>query len=259
MPRSSYSYKKKLKPDEEELRGKLKALAEEKPKYGYRMLHVLLRRKGFAINHKRTERLYAEEKLSLRRKKKRRKTGSMYRSEVPKSERRNHIWSMDFVSDAASNGRKLKMLNVVDTFSRKCLDILVDTSINGYRVCRALDEVVEREGPPEMIIVDNGPEFSGRALDEWAYRKGIKLHFIRPGKPVENAYIESFNGRLREECLNSHWFMSLDHARSIISDWKDEYNDFRPHSSLGNLTPNEFIRRKEGQNQQDRVLEYSNS
>lgn len=258
MPRSSYAYKRKLKPDEEEIRNKLKELAEAKPKYGYRMLHVLLRRKGYAINHKRTERIYGEEKLSLRKKRKRRKTGSMYRTEVPKSKRQNQIWSMDFVSDAISSNRKLKMLTVVDTFTRKCLDILVDTSINGYRVCRVLDEIVVREGSPDMIIVDNGPEFTGRALDEWAYRKGIKIHFIRPGKPVENAYIESFNGRLREECLNSHWFTSLDHARSLVSDWKSDYNENRPHSSLGYLSPNEFIR-KEASNQQDCVLEFSNS
>lgn len=258
IPRSSYSYKKKLKPDEEELRNKLKELAEAKPKYGYRMLHVLLKRKGYVINHKRTERVYSEEKLALRKKRKRRKTGSMYRTEVPKSERQNHIWSMDFVSDAVTGNRKLKMLTVVDTFTRKCLDILVDTSINGYRVCRVLDEIVEREGNPGMIIVDNGPEFTGRALDEWAYRKGIKIYFIRPGKPVENAYIESFNGRLREECLNSHWFTSLDHARSIVSDWQEDYNENRPHSSLGYLSPKEFIR-KEASNQQVCVLEYSNS
>ena len=258
MPRSSYAYKKKHKPDEEEIRNKLKELAEAKPKYGYRMLHVLLRRKGYVINHKRTERIYGEEKLSLRKKRKRRKTGSMYRTEVPKSERQNHIWSMDFVSDAVSSNRKIKMLTVVDTFTRKCLDILVDTSINGYRVCRVLDEIVLREGQPEMIIVDNGPEFSGRALDEWAYRKGIKIHFIRPGKPVENAFIESFNGRLREECLNSHWFTSVDHAKSLVSEWKSDYNENRPHSSLGYLSPNEFIR-KEAAIQPISVLEYSNS
>lgn len=258
MPRSSYSYKKKLKPDEEEIRNKLKELAEKKPKYGCPMLHVLLRREGYMINHKRTERIYVDEKLSLRRKRKRRKTASMYRSEIPVAQRRNHIWSMDFVSDAASGSRKLKMLTVVDTFTRKCLDIVVDTSINGHRVCRILDEITEKEGKPEMIIVDNGPEFSGRALDEWAYRKGVKLYFIRPGKPVENAYIESFNGRLREECLNSHWFTNLDHARSIVSNWRMEYNENRPHSSLGYLSPNEFIR-KEAAVQPVSVLEYSNS
>lgn len=258
MPRSSYSYKRKLKPDEEEIRKKLKELAEAKPKYGCPMLHVLLRRQGYKINHKRTERLYAEEKLALRRKKKRKKTASMYRTEVPKPERQNHIWSMDFVSDAVSSSKKLKMLTAVDTFTRKCLDIIVDTSINGYRVCRVLDGIVEREGKPEMIIIDNGPEFSGRALDEWAYRKGVKLCFIRPGKPVENAYIESFNGRLREECLNAHWFISVDHARSIVSDWQEDYNENRPHSSLGYLSPNEFIK-KEVLIQQDRMLEYSNS
>lgn len=258
MPRASYAYKPKdKKPDEDQIRTKLKEFADKKPRYGCRRLHVLLRREGYLINHKRTERLYAAEKLALR-KKKRRKTGSMNRTDVPQPERKNHIWSMDFVSDAVSSSRKVKMLTIVDAFTRKCLDIVVDTSINGYRVCRALDEIVEHEGKPDMIIVDNGPEFSGRALDEWAYRKNIRLHFIRPGKPVENAYIESFNGRLRDECLNGHWFTSVDHARSIIDEWKIDYNDYRPHSSLGNLSPNEFIR-KEGKNQQDCVVEYSNS
>jgi len=258
MPRASYTYKpKEKKPDEDQIRTKLKEFADKKPRYGCPRLHILLRREGFLINHKRTERLYVDEKLALR-KKKRRKTGSMNRTDVPQPERKNHIWSMDFVSDAVSSSRKLKMLTIVDAFTRKCLDIVVDTSINGYRVCRSLDEIVAREGKPEMIIVDNGPEFTGRALDEWAYSRGISIHFIRPGKPVENAYIESFNGRLRDECLNGHWFTSVDHARSIIEDWRMDYNEVRPHSSLGNLSPNEFIR-KEVLNQRDCVVKSSNS
>lgn len=257
MPRSSYSYKKKLKPDEEEIRRKLRELAEKKPRYGCPRLHVFLRREGYMINHKRTERLYREEKLALR-KKKRRKIASMYRSEIPKALRKNHVWRMDFIFDATSGSRRLKMLTLSDTFTRKCLDILVDTSINGQRVCRVLDEKAEIEGLPEIIIVDNGPEFSGRAMDEWAYRKGVKIFFIRPGKPTDNNYAESFNGRFRDECLNLHWFINLEHARSIVADWTADYNENRPHSSLGYLSPNEFIR-KEAAVQPNSVLEYSNS
>jgi len=151
---------------------------------------------------------------------------------------------MDFVADAALNNRKIKALPIVDVYTKKCHRIEVDTSINGVRVCRVLDEVGEQEGLPEVIMIDNGPEFAGKALDEWAYSKGIKLQFIRPGKPVENAYIESFNGRLRDECLNEHWFINLGHARQIIEEWRVDYNEVRPHSSLGNLTPEEFIQKE---------------
>ncbi len=194
------------------------------------------------LNHKRTERIYQEENLSLRRKRKRKNVSGM-RMELPKPERINHIWSMDFVSDAITSSRKLKALTVVDEFTRKCHRIEVDTSINGMRVCRVLDEIGEKAGLPEVIITDNGPEFVGKALDEWAYRNGIKLCPINPGKPVENAYIESFNGRFRDECLNENWFITLDHARQIIEEWRIDYNEVRPHSSLDNLTPEEFIRK----------------
>jgi len=230
--------------DENELavRERLKELATKRPRFGCPRLHVLLRREGLMINHKRTERIYREEKLSLRRKNRRKRVAGL-RLELPKPVKPNHIWGMDFVSDTALNSRKIKALTIVDVYTRKCYRIEVDTSINGTRVCRTLDEIGEREGLPEVIMIDNGPEFAGKALDEWAYRKGIRLHFIRPGKPVENAYIESFNGRLRDECLNEHWFMSLDHARKVIEDWRTDYNEARPHSSLGNLTPEEFIRK----------------
>lgn len=221
----------------------MKEIAQKRTRFGCPRIHVLLKREGLVRNHKRTERLYREEKLSLRRKRKRKKVSGI-RLELPKPERHNHIWSMDFVSDAVTSSRKLKALTVIDEFTRKCHRIEVDTSINGIRVCRVLDEIGDKEGLPEIIITDNGPEFAGKALDEWAYRKGIKLHFIRPGKPVENAYIESFNGRLRDECLNEHWFVSLNHARQIIEEWRLDYNEVRPHSSLENLTPEEFIRKE---------------
>jgi putative transposase len=151
---------------------------------------------------------------------------------------------MDFVADAALNNRRIKAMPIVDVYTKKCHRIEVDTSINGVRVCRVLDEVGEREGLPEVIMIDNGPEFAGKALDEWAYRNGVKLQFIRPGKPVENAYIESFNGRLRDECLNEHWFINLVQARKLIEDWRVDYNQVRPHSSLGYLTPEEFTKKE---------------
>jgi len=150
---------------------------------------------------------------------------------------------MDFMKDALSTGRKLKVLPIIDEYTKKCFRIEVDTSITGLRVARILNEIALMEGLPGIIIVDNGPEFIGRALDNWAYERGVKLFFITPGKPVENMYMESFNGRLRDECLNEHWFMSLDHARQVIEDWRIDYNTERPHSSLDNLTPEEFIQK----------------
>jgi len=203
----------------------------------------MLRREGIAINHKRTERIYGEERLSLRRKNKRKRVAAL-RLELPKPIRPNQIWGMDFVADAALNNRRIKAMPIVDVYTKKCHRIEVDTSINGVRVCRVLDEVGNQEGLPEVIMIDNGPEFASKALDEWAYRNVVKLQFIRPGKPVENAYIESFNGRFRDECLNEHWFINLGHARTLIEDWRIDYNQVRPHSSLGNLTPDEFIRKE---------------
>ena len=146
--------------------------------------------------------------------------------------------------DSLADGRAIKVLSVVDEYTRKCFRIEVDTSINGVRVVRALTEIAQTQGLPEIIIIDNGPEFIGKALDAWAYQRGVKLTFIRPGKPVENAYIESFNGRFRDECLNENWFLSLEHARRIIEKWRIDYNNERPHSSLGYLTPEEFIRQE---------------
>jgi putative transposase len=151
---------------------------------------------------------------------------------------------MDFMRDALANGRTIKVLPIVDKYTRKCFRIEVDTSINGVRVVRVLDEIGQVEGLPEVITIDNGPEFIGKALDAWAYARGIKLAFITPGKPVENAYIESFNGKFRDECLNEHWFMTLDNARKLIEEWRLDYNTKRPHSSLDYMTPEEFIRQE---------------
>jgi len=200
----------------------------------------MLRREGFVINHKRTECIYKEEGLALRIRR-RKKMAAIQRSEAPAPTRVNERWSMDFVSDALSSGRKIRTLTIVDDYSRKCHRLEVDTSIGGARVVRVLNEIAQGEGLPELITIDNGPEFISKALDNWAYQRGVKLNFIRPGKPVDNSFIESFNGKFRDECLNDHWFTSLDEARRIIEDWRIDYNNERPHTSLGDLTPEEFL------------------
>jgi len=245
--RTSFGYSERVKPDEEGLRKRLKELAQVRRRFGCRRLHVMLRREGVRINHKRTERLYREEglMLSIRRRK---KLASLLRTELPKPTHRNHIWSMDFMRDALANGRTIKVLAIVDEYTRKCFRIEVDTSINGVRVVRILNEISQAEGLPEIIIIDNGPEFIGKALDAWAYQRGVKLAFITPGKPVENAYIESFNGRFRDECLNENWFMTLEQAREIVEEWRVDYNTERPHSSLEYMTPEEFIRQDTSRN-----------
>jgi putative transposase len=199
----------------------------------------MLKRENLVVNHKRTERIYREEGLALRRKK-RRKGAAGVRVMIPAAVRRNEHWSMDFVSDSIVTGRRFRALTIVDNYTRECPAIEVDTSLGGARVVNVLDRLSETRGLPEVITIDNGPEFAGKALDEWAYRKRIKLNFITPGKPVENAYAESFNGRLRDECLNTNWFMNLKQARNIIEDWRRDYNEVRPHSSLKNMTPMEY-------------------
>ena len=222
------------------LRERLCALAAERRRYGYRRLHVLLRREQFAVNHKRIYRLYCEEGLLVRRRKRKRMCG-VPRVPLAAAERSNQRWSMDFVSDSLVSGRRIRLLNVVDDCTRQCLAMALDTSLPGLRVARELDRVAfERGSFPDVITVDNGPEFSGQALDAWAYQHHVQLRFIEPGKPVQNAYIESFNGRLRDECLNEHWFTSVGQAQRIVAAWRQDYNSLRPHSALRNLTPDEF-------------------
>lgn len=217
----------------------MKELAEERRRFGCRRLQALLRREGLVVNHKRTERIYREEKLTLRVRR-RKKMASHGRVEIQEARRLNELWAMDFMQDALFDGRRIRVLAIVDTYTRECLRIEVDTSIKGQRVVTALSQIASVRGLPENIIVDNGPEFISNVMDAWAYERGIKLHFIRPGKPVDNAFIESFNGRFRDECLNQNWFMSLGHARSVVEEWQVDYNMVRPHSSLKDLTPNEF-------------------
>ena len=231
-------YQAKLSNDDE-LRKRLRELAEQRKRFGSPRLHILLQREGLVINHKRTERIYREEGLMLRRKR-RRKGAAGARMTLPLPQRAKERWSMDFVTDSIVTGRRFRALTIIDNYSRECPAIEVDTSMGGRRVVGVLEKLAETRGLPEAITIDNGPEFAGRALDEWAYRAGVKLNFIRPGKPIENAFAESFNGRLRDECLNTNWFMNLKHARDIIEDWRRDYNEVRPHSSLKGATPKEY-------------------
>lgn len=235
---SVFRYKPKQRNDDE-VRRRMRELAEQRKRFGSPRLHILLKREKLVVNHKRTERIYREEGLALRRKR-RRKGAAGARVVFPFPQRTNQRWSMDFVTDSIVTGRKFRALAIVDDYSRECPAIEVDTSLGGRRVVGVLDKLAEVRGLPEVITIDNGPEFAGRVLDEWAYRKGIKLSFIRPGKPIENAYIESFNGRFRDECLNANWFMSLKHAREVIEEWRRDYNEVRPHSSLKGATPREY-------------------
>lgn len=225
--------------DDTALRMRLRELAAARRRFGYRRLHVLLQREGWTLNHKRVYRIYREEGLCVR--KRSRKRVARERCPLPARSGPNQRWALDFVSDALSWGRKIRLLTVTDTFTREALAIEVDTSLSGVRVARVLDRIIERRGAqPSQITLDNGPELTSKALDQWAYARGVTLDFIEPGKPVQNAYIESFNGRLRDECLNEHWFLSLPDARRTVEDWRIDYNRERPHSALGNLSPEEF-------------------
>ncbi len=237
---SSSVFRYKPKPgNDDEVRRRMRELAEQRKRFGSPRLHILLKRENLVINHKRTERIYREEGLTLRRKR-RRKGAAGARVVLPFPQRINERWSMDFITDSIVTGRKFRSLAIVDDYSRECPAIEVDTSLGGRRVVNVLERLAEIRGLPQVITIDNGPEFASRVLDAWAYRKGVKLSFIRPGKPIENAYIESFNGRFRDECLNTNWFMSLKHAREVIEEWRRDYNEVRPHSSLKGSTPKEY-------------------
>jgi putative transposase len=220
----------------------MREIAEKRRRFGSPRIAVMLRRAGWKVNHKKVERIYAQEGLALRRRKRRKKFVGP-RVPLPVPARPNQHLSMDFVHDRLTNGRKIRTLTIVDNFSRECPALEVDTSIGGRRVVRVLERLVERHGAPEAITIDNGTEFDGKAMDEWAYKRRVRLDFIRPGKPNENAFGESFNGKFRDECLNENLFETLDHARNIIEDWRIDYNEERPHSSLEDMTPKEFLER----------------
>lgn len=238
ISRSLYRYQAK-RPSDMALKDRLSELAAQKRRYGYRRLHVLLRREGWQHNAKRTYRVYHEAGLMVRKRKRKRIAGVERIVKLPPLVP-NDSWSMDFVSDGLVDGRRVRCLNIVDDFTKQCLAIEVDTSLPGKRVVNVLQRLAESRGLPKGITVDNGPEFVSKALDEWAYAVGLQLRFIQPGKPQQNAYIESFNGKFRDECLNEHWFMSMRHARQLIEEWRQDYNTQRPHSAIGYQTPDQF-------------------
>ena len=237
-PRSSLYYRSR-RAERPELLEALRRHAAARPRFGYRRLHVMLRREGHVANHKAVYRLYRREGLAVRKRVRKRLASAPRRPLAPPT-RPNERWSMDFVADALADGRVLRTLNIVDDLTRECLAIEVDTSLSGFRVARVLTRLCEKHGAPSSIVSDNGPEFTSKVLDAWAHARGVELHFIRPGHPIENAFVESFNGRFRDECLNQHWFISLDDARAKIEAWRIDYNEVRPHSSLGDRSPSEF-------------------
>ena len=237
--RSRLRYRPRGRADEAALRQRLRELAAARPRFGYRRLHALLRREGVVVNHKRVERLYREEGLAVRRRgRKRVARGGRGRAALPG--RPNQQWGVDFVSDALAWGRRIRLFTVVDVFTREVLAIEVDTSLPGGRVVRVLERLAAQRGAPDEIVLDNGPELSGKAVDQWAYERGVRLRFIEPGKPVQNAFVESFHGRLRDECLDRHWFLGLGDARRTVEAWRRDYNQARPHSALGYRSPEEF-------------------
>ena len=235
------TYRYVPRPEDPRLRLRLRELAEQRRRFGYRRLQVLLVREGWEVNHKRVYRLYVEEKLSLRRKRggRRRRAGARVVLPPPPT-KPDQLWTMDFATDAFASGRRFRTLNLMDGFDREALEIEVDTSLGGVRVVRVLEGLKQQGRKPGAIVIDNGPEFVSQVVDRWAYENGVQLHFITPGRPMENGYIESFNGKFRDECLNENWFLDLEDARRKIAEWKWDYNHVRPHSALGYQTPMEF-------------------
>lgn len=239
LARSTHRYLSRKAERDGALRTQLKEVAAKRMRFGYRRLTALLVRAGIIVNHKRVYRLYREEGLAMRIRQRRRIRWSGV-AVSPAASRVNERWSMDFVSDCVSTGQVIRMLTIVDDYTRECPAIEVDTSLGGLRVCRVLERISSERGLPEAIVLDNGPEFRSRALTAWSEERGVRLEFIQPGKPVQNAYVESFNGRLRDECLNANWFLTLKDARQKVEMWRQDYNEQRPHSSLNYLAPAEF-------------------
>ncbi len=235
------------RPDDGPLRERLKALAHERRRFGYRRLHVLLRREGHGVNRKRVQRLYREEKLTVRRRGGRKRAlGTRRPMETPVAA--NQRWSLDFVSDQMTDGRRFRTLAVVDDCTRECLALVPDTSISGRRVARELDAIIAWRGRPRTIVSDNGTEFTSNAILGWADERQVGWHYIAPGKPQQNGFIESFNGRLRDELLNETLFRSLPHTRTVLEAWRRDYNETRPHSKLGWMTPGAYASALSGEN-----------
>ncbi|WP_138435599.1 IS3 family transposase [Marinobacter shengliensis] len=229
--------------------------------YGYRRVHVQLQREGWRDNHKRVYRLYRDQGLSLRLKRPKRNKAAKNRQPLQRATHPNHIWGMDFVSDALFDGRRLRLLTIIDLFTRECLGIVVGQSLKGHDVQEALTAIARFRGNPEVLKTDNDSEFAGKVMDRWAYERNIEIDFSRPGKPTDNATVESFNGRLRQECLNENWFLSLADAREKIEAWRAFYNQVRPHSALEWCTPSDYARKHAVSRRKQEQLEpdFSNS
>lgn len=241
LNRSTVRYELTLVKNDQKVIKRMTELVERHRRYGYPRVHVLLNREGLIQNRKRTQRIYQEQGFSLRLKRKKKK---QYYPRIVKPAACHYgdVWSMDFVSDSLTNSRKLRSLTVIDHHSRFSPGIFSAHSISGEVVTKELDKMILKHGKPKRIQVDNGPEFTSKAMMEWTYQKGIELDFTRPGKPTDNAFIESFNGTFRDECLNQHWFLNLAEAKNIIENWRKEYNEERIHSSINYLTPKEFVK-----------------
>jgi putative transposase len=244
------------RPDDAPVRARLRELAAVRRRFGYRRLHVLMRREGLVMNHKKFRRLYREERLQVRRRSGRKRAlGTRAPLTIPQGP--NQRWSLDFLSDAFADGRRFRILAVVDDFTRECLALVADTSLPGLRVVRELEVVISRRGRPSTCVSDNGTELTGMAVLRWSQEARIEWHYIAPGKPTQNAFIESFNGRLRDELLNETLFTSLNQVRAALTAWKEDYNNVRPHSALGNLTPNEYADRGAPGPQRGGALRYT--
>lgn len=238
VDRSSVRYKC-TRPDDGHLREAMKKVVAERRRFGYRRIHVMLERQGIRMNLKKLRRLYREEKLQVRKRGGRKRAlGTRRPIGVPDGV--NERWSLDFVNDAFTDGRRFRVLAVVDDYSRECLALVADTSLSGLRITRELDGLIKRRGKPTTIVSDNGTELTSMAVLKWCQETGVEWHYIQPGKPMQNGFVESFNGSFRDECLNETLFSSLPEARTQITAWKEDYNQQRPHSSLGNLTPEEY-------------------
>jgi putative transposase len=241
----SVLYYRSIKDPRLDLRARMRELAQTRVRFGYRRLHVLLRREGWKLGRNQAYRLYTQEALQLRSKLPRRRKMVVSRREQFKPHRPNDAWSMDFVADQLVNGQRFRALTIVDVFSREALAIKVGQRLRGEDVVQVCNQLVAQRRAPKRIFVDNGSEFSGRLMDLWAYHHGVRMDFSRPGKPVDNCFVESFNGSLRDECLNVHWFETLDDAKAKIEQWRQDYNETRPHQALNELAPVEFVARIE--------------
>lgn len=239
LSRTTLAYEPEPDAENQTLQTRMIELAQERRRFGYRRIHILLRREGVHANHKRIERLYRLAGLTVRRRRRRERI-ALERQPLFLPAGPNEVWSMDFVMDRLEDGRKLKALTIVDDFTKEAVDIALDHGMSSHYVARVLDQAVRFRGKPGAIRTDQGPEFTARALDQWAYRNGVTLKLIQPGKPTQNGYIESFNGKFRDECLNEHWFSTLTEARAIVNAWRRDYNEIRPHSAIGYLTPAEY-------------------